>query len=268
MSTPTPDASYEHHVQQKGVPPMQEDPTVTRNFVVVSPVTPEEPSLVPVDPGLLRELQRLQEDLWDYVEGFMITNNLRARADRLLSDYLKQAKELADSDLYWKGVDGSLGGNFLRVDLSENVMRLLGDDSSLVGDVDDALRRAREHVDTATNPFQGATRAGLALEVLRCVERMRNAAAGVASICEARAKDLSVDVKRSVDRIFARMEAPRGETPQQAERTPPQPKAPEAYGLDATGAVSDRSERAPDPAVEPPDVEGHADPRTVRSLPT
>jgi hypothetical protein len=267
MSTSTPDA-YEHHLQQKPVPGLQEEATVTRNFVVVSPAPPEEPSLVPVDPSLLRQLQHLQEDLWDYVEAFMIANNLRARADKTLSDYLKQAKELADSDLYWKGVDASLGGNFLRVDLSENVLRLLGERATLVTDVDDALRRAREHVDTATNPFQGATRAELALEVLRCVERMRSAAADVASLCEARAKDLSVDVKRSVDRIFARMESPRGETPQQAERMPSQPKAPEGYVADATGAVADRFGPSPDPAIEPPDVEGHADPRTTRSLPT
>lgn len=267
MSTPTPDSS-EHHVQQKGTLPVRDDQTVTRNFVVIAPLPGEEPSLVPVDAGLLRELQLLQENLWDYVEGFMITNTLRTRIDRLLSDYLKQAKELADTDLYWKGVDSALGGNYLRVDLSENVVRLLGEDASLVEDVDDALRRAREHVDTATNPFQGATRAELALEVLRCATRVLIAATGVASTCEARAKDLSVDVKRSVDRIFARMESPRSETPQHAERTPAGPKAPEAYVADDTGAVADQFQRRPDPALEPPDVEGHADPRTMRSLPT
>jgi hypothetical protein len=246
--------------------------TVSYNSALAGPA-PNQPALVPVDAGLLHELQALQEDLWDYVEAFMITNGLGVRLERVLRDYLKKDKSLVEEEFYWSGIEDGLRGKFLRDELSANALRLLGEDHQLVSDADDSLRRAREKIDLATDPFQAATRSELAREVLRCVESMRNSAAGVASRCETRAKDLSVEVKVCVDRIFRRMDMAR-DAGGYTERSAAEAKAPDS-AVQAT-ATDSRGGSAPvDPAAALPqsdlashDVMGHLDPDSLRSRPT
>lgn len=266
------DSTTTHAARPQPGAAANEAQTVSYNSALAGPAR-NEPALVPVDAGLLHELQALQEDLWDYVEAFMITNGLGVRLERVLRDYLKKDKSLVEEAFYWSGIEDGLRGKFLRDELSANAVRLLAEEAQLVHDADDSLRRAREKIDLATDPFQAATRSELAREVLRCVESMRNAAGGVASRCETRAKDLSIEVKVCVDRIFRRMDVARDVGGYSA-RSSAEAKAPDS-AVQATATESRGETASGDPAaplqqsaLASHDVVGHLHPHSPRSRPS
>ena len=155
----------------------------------------------------LQALRGFQNDLWDYVQALIRTSDSFGRCERLF-DFLDAKREEAEGDLYWQGA-----GKILREmpalarTLPQNLLRAMAREEDaeldLVRAFDLALEAAHGHVRLARNPFEGGTkRDTIAYNLVDSVQRMQDAASGLADLCRGRAEDLSEQAKQCVAGIL------------------------------------------------------------------
>lgn len=232
---------------------------------------PEEPSsFVQVEATLLEDLRGYQEDLWDYVEGLMVTSESTARCQRLIG-LIRQKKDL-ETDSYWDGIDNSLQEMSPLLDsMSDSLLSLLAEDAKLANDFDDALTQAIQRVEEARNTFmeRNDVWSTIAKSVLDSATRMSQHSSRLARLCKNGAQDQADGARLCVNRIIAQVRAattmPLADTPLQASKAPAAAEAeqvlsdPKDPHDDVVGAdpEENRHREASSATGKSPEVEAH-----------
>jgi hypothetical protein len=217
----------------------------------------EPTSFVQVEATLLEDLRGYQEDLWDYVEGLMVTSESTARGQRLLV-LIRQRKDI-ETDAYWDGIDNSLLEMSPLLDsMSPSLRSLLGEDSKLADTFDEALTQATNGVQEARNnfPLSSEELQRIGASVLASATRMSQASSRLARLCKNGAQDQAEGARLCVNRIIAQVRsataAPLVDAALKASKAPP----PEQAGLGLSDPRGDALEEA---AGADPEASRHRD---------